>query len=730
MKKDLPYIEPDGRLRNTHHFCKAGQERLETGKYCHYRIGTPAYDKFWEEEERKCLYGVKIGDVRITGYHYFYLNYYPMQVPLDPYAEKSEVIDAHPRFTLLDWNFFNIIEYCETHGIHLGMVKVRRAGFSEKAASMGARDFALYEFDKYNRPIFRKDLYLAYDTKYLSSSVGILPKVYAAINFLNSNTQEAFLQNFLDNKEGDMWKRAGIESPDRKTKTQTGGEVAGILVSKPDNARGAVGYKMFWEESGANPELEKSFAVALGLAEKAGVTTGTHILWGTSNEDPRGVEGLKTMLYNPRANGLVRFRNVWEQANGEPADLSTIPYDAMDYLIPYDSDEPGVGWFVPVYEASLKFMDKDGNPLRKEAKAHYDRERAIKETGQGESTVLVYKADYPFTLQEALYKRGSNFFDQAKLSQQYVDVVTKKMYNLPGKNKPYEKGFLIHETNVHGQITNIIWKEDPNGDILIYEHPTIVNGQAIPKLYVMGIDSIDMGTDMQAESTTGSSFCAMIKKRTVPDKMLSATGNMYVAMYKDRPRDEREAFMNALKLSLYYNCKINLELTKKEIVSFFRDRGLYYKFMTRPTLTTTSMSKLERTKNIGTTATPQNNRLMDKLVANYIKDYCNLIMFDGLLKDLLEYTVEGRGRYDAVVAMGLTEVADQDMSDPREHEFQEQAQAMQLPMFFRDEEGFMHYGVPGNKSEEIPMPIHKTVDYLDHSKGNITIIYRDANVNV
>jgi len=69
-------------------------------------------------------------------------------------------------------------------------------------------------------------------------------------------------------------------------------------------------------------------------------------------------------------------------------------------------------------------------------------------------------------------------------------------------------------------------------------------------LYIAGIDSIDIGSEQTSEATKDpSKFCIVIKKRT-----FGMREPEYVAYYMDRPRDERIAYENAIKLMMYYNC--------------------------------------------------------------------------------------------------------------------------------------------------------------------------------
>ena len=57
-------------------FTQTRDVKLETGKYSSYPPGTKKYHDFWTEEFRRCKEGFETHGYRITGDHYFFLNYY------------------------------------------------------------------------------------------------------------------------------------------------------------------------------------------------------------------------------------------------------------------------------------------------------------------------------------------------------------------------------------------------------------------------------------------------------------------------------------------------------------------------------------------------------------------------------------------------------------------------------------------------------------------------------
>ena len=80
--------------------------------------------------------------------------------------------------------------------------------------------------------------------------------------------------------------------------------------------------------------------------------------------------------------------------------------------------------------------------------------------------------------------------------------------------------------------------------LLVVEPPLLdENGSPYKNLYVAGIDSIDLGKKDSASDYDVSDFCIVIKKR-----IFGLNEPRYVAIYKARPNDIREAYDVAMKL--------------------------------------------------------------------------------------------------------------------------------------------------------------------------------------
>ena len=67
-------------LNNTDRVRPAAIQFLKTGAYTTALPGTKEYYEHWDEERSRCLYGYTVDketdtEFKVTGFHYFYLNY-------------------------------------------------------------------------------------------------------------------------------------------------------------------------------------------------------------------------------------------------------------------------------------------------------------------------------------------------------------------------------------------------------------------------------------------------------------------------------------------------------------------------------------------------------------------------------------------------------------------------------------------------------------------------------
>lgn len=95
-------------------------------KYTDFPEGSKPYRDFWKEQFRRCVEGYQVGKYRITGDHYFFLNFYRMQtVNLDNTKSVRGRKQSFPSFLSKQYEFFHYVEMCEYLGMDVCMLKAR-----------------------------------------------------------------------------------------------------------------------------------------------------------------------------------------------------------------------------------------------------------------------------------------------------------------------------------------------------------------------------------------------------------------------------------------------------------------------------------------------------------------------------------------------------------------------------------------------------------------------------
>ena len=210
----------------------------------------------------------------------------------------------------------------------------------------------------------------------------------------------------------------------------------------------------------------------------------------------------------------------------------------------------------------------------------------------------------------------------------------------------------------------------------------------IKNLYVIGIDGIDIGSGQTSENTKNpSDFCLVVKKR-----VYGLDEPQYVAIYKDRPNDIREAYRTAVKLAQYYNAVINIEATRQSIIPWAREKKFLKYFMKRPRATLTDSIR-NTNKQYGTPATLAIISHQTDLIADYINDYSHTIWFDEMLDEFNRYTDENKRKFDIVAAVAMCELADEELAGVIPKQVTVQNDTWQDVGYYTDEHGCKRWGV-------------------------------------
>lgn len=158
------------------------------GFYTDAPKGSIDYKNYWNLQYHYCTNGFSVGGVKITGEHYFYLNFCQISLKLsnkvntaEELTTKKQRVDTaitFPDFWDSDWYYFNECKRAENLGLHMIVLKPRRRGYSYKNAAKCAHT---YTFSK----TMSNSLILAEDKKYSEETMRM---AVSYLDFINRFT--------------------------------------------------------------------------------------------------------------------------------------------------------------------------------------------------------------------------------------------------------------------------------------------------------------------------------------------------------------------------------------------------------------------------------------------------------------------------------------------------------------------------------------------------------------
>lgn len=525
------------------------------GRYTLAPIGTKEWYEYWQEQERRCLHGYKVGDMKITGRHYFYLNFCRIQRTIGK-GKVERKVEMFPAFWEIDYNWFWYKEIawwgCTPDFLdkirlwknpsylggarHLSCLKTRRAGFSFKEASDGVYN--------YNFIPKSKSFFLADREAFLVDD-GILNKVEVNLSWLNKNTDGYWLKNRMKNGTLMHQRASYIDNVDKQEKGFMS-EIIGVTIGDdPNKARGKDGVKITYEEAGSFTNLKKALDITVPSVRAGSSITGQISIFGTGGEEGQDIEGLDEIFNDPYTYDMLPFINDWEEG--------------------YEATECGV--FVPCYMANPTFMDSDGNVDIEAAKADDDLERVKAKGARDPKKIDRRMAEFPQTPTEALIRVNNNNFpiNEAKYQKNRIlrSEAIKGSIKYGYFIKSAESGLtFMPQSRAEAKPLDFYPHKKDNdltGCITIVNEPVKdLSGKVPNDTYIINVDPY---YDEDAIDTTSLGSCYVTKrKNTLTDSSDSYKFTHDVAWYVGRPKSLNKFYENLFMLAEYYNAKIQSEI--------------------------------------------------------------------------------------------------------------------------------------------------------------------------
>lgn len=574
---------------NTQYFREAALYYDKHGRYEDGEYGSYECVEYWKREEDRVINGYSVGGVKITGEHYLYLNYLPIQIntvkekDTDLIKEqlfkgkiKGDRGDGFASFWDADYALFwtweiakegiagNTLEeklknlaVIEQHltlpivksydnlngGKNHLWLKQRGAGASWKGAAKAARNqFFISDSETY---------FVAGEKKYLEDQ-GLYSKyLYHRNSLLGNNKNGAprcagFRRAFSKQDVSGMNFRASKvrkEIKDGQQETvEIGGKrssVIGISINGiPDNIRGKRG-TIIYEEFGTFPMVARTWTVAQQSVEQEGIVFGNQFGFGTGGDDKAvNIRDLDVMFNNPKSYNLLEFENI------------------------YDEELYGMGsaYFTPA-TFSISYIDRNGNTDQDLCLTSYiEPNRKLLEKSSDPQVFTQFCAEKPLKPSEALMTIKGNVFPVKELKAHKTKIMAE------GLNTE-----LVTLGTLHEDDGKMIFEKAPKGALQFTAYPvprgTVVDppiavlhppfkgtsGRVPDNMYRICVDPYRNDTSEESNSV-GAVY--VIEN---PNKLTPYKGDKIVAWYVARPESQDTFNETMYNMAKYYNCKIGFE---------------------------------------------------------------------------------------------------------------------------------------------------------------------------
>lgn len=643
----------DNRFINYNEFRRDALRFDKEESYCDAPIGTKSYNDYWEEQVDRCLNGYRVGNLEITGYMYYYLNFTQIKRNVTDDRGRHYKEMNFPRFYDWDYNFFWAVEIAR-HGVtkekyknlqldvdiddisggnHLVVIKGRRKGYTYKSGSMLARNFNL----KRNT----KGYAMASEKEYLNKN-GILDKAaFPALTFAKKHTP--FGQPLLTDTK--LHKESGYKEKtnDGYVEKGTKNEIIGIsLKDNPEKARGKDGELGFFEEAGKFPGLLKAWEVCKPSYEQGDYTTGLMVAYGTGGTEGGDYEGLEELFYSPESYDVLPIKNVWDEG----------------------AEHKNCGFFVPAYKHLEGHIDEYGNSNDLSAKSKLQENREKKKEADSPKAHTQYIAEFPFTPREATLRSDNNIFPTSALNAHLSEIESKDLTDILTAGRIYRGSdgqvTFKPDSDVHPIFKYPTKKGiDRSGGVVIKETPYRNEEGQIPNNMYLACHDPYAHDGSPDGSSLGATY---IIKRT--NNLDLSYSNCIVASYVGRPQTQEEYNRNLFLLLEYYNAKLAFENDRGNIMEYAKNKKKLEYLLEKPDIieNKTRRKRSLTTRNYGISMSSKSLKnqcevyIRDWLLEQYGKNpegktkrILHTILDPALIQELTKYNNDGN--FDRVSAL-------------------------------------------------------------------------------
>lgn len=596
--------------------------------------GTRLFTEWWDEQIDRCVHGYRTGGYDITGRHYFYLNF----VPIDGLFGKQ-----YPWFVDLDYEVFKNIDIVKTdHMMGLIVLKARRKGLSEKVQG-GILHYGLRFIEGYRGAITAGlETYVkGLRAKFMKTAAGIHKEM--RLNVLIDNDEEY---------------KIGYERKDSVGGWITDGYMGHIsfrtMYDNPKKLEGEYFHDVICEESGEFLKLYDTIDSIMPALEFGSEMLGNFYIIGTGGNILTSSKDFSELYNNAEQYNLLRMF-VSGSRLYFPFFVNKLRTTARDKDTGVEIDG------IPnLSNAGFKPYQMPGMEDVIAAESHILYKRKIFASLPDKTKLKKLNKNYCLTEEEAFTSGGRNDFND--------EILYNTLYNLEVeglKYKPYILEWAIEE--VEGvlkqkqppEVSCRPAKEsDPSWKIVwIYQMPR----KDYADLDVMGIDSYN-----QDQTRTSYSLGATVVVRRGNWLNLIEEGihnaEYPICLYYQRPPRKEIFYDISLMIAIMYGCKRNVMINAEQdfCIDYFKKNGGMAYLSRRPKKFDAPNSR--QVHEYGAKMTGSSKPVILAVLQTFIEDFGMYIVFPPMLRDLIAYDEEFIGTdWDSADALAYAKMRIEDM---------------------------------------------------------------------
>jgi hypothetical protein len=601
-----------GRWIDSNVFREEAIKFIKNGTYCSAPVGTPDWFSYWEEQLDRCTSGYEVEGEKITGHHYFYLNFTQIQIVENVEDDEESVvankITRNPDFWDGDYDYYWSLEIARnglfTKGSQVPSTPEERKEYNslqkelrelQKELGDGYKHNKLYLDTKEKRDIISQEVldrlklkvkpHLDYVNGGYHMIVGksrrkgysykdgaICANVYNTernAQIIIGASEKKFLYpkgtmgmasdylNFLNEHTGWAKSRDYVDKQDHKRASYKT-TVSGVILEK--------GYKseIFALSFRDNPDAARGKDAKIVLLEEAGAFP--------------NLKDAYNAIYPALTAGTKITGQIIIFGTGGDMESGTVDYADMFYnpsayrMMPFiniwdeNADNTTCGFFHPVTWNMEGFYDHQGNSeIEGATEYEMDRRKSLLENSSSSSLLQKHVQEYPFCPAEAFLTVSTNNFPVVELRNQLNKVLHEKLQLKKGTPVYLERkeGKVVAKPDLANKLQPILnYKpkvDDLSGCPIIYEYPVDNPPRG---LYKIGYDPY------RQDLSQGVSLASIYVYKST--HKFSYSRNVIVAEYVGRPQEADDVNRIASMLAELYNAEIMHENEVTHVKNYFR----------------------------------------------------------------------------------------------------------------------------------------------------------------